>query len=158
MSDAAIRLQGEIIGQPNGPQRLYDAWTTGEIVDNDLRSLIPDTWTRCDQPEQIIGASCWVPMFRAAGQLVLPTNLPTPTYPLKIYRAAPEARRHGMAWAPDIQVAAYFRQRCEHFHETAVIYQATVRADAVLAIFNIKRPEHEIVVDPQLLGPVDPTR
>lgn len=130
MSDAAICLQGEIIGQPHGPQRLFDAWATGEILDADLRGLIPGTWTRCDQPEQIIGASCWVTLFRAASLLVLPTDLPLPTYPLTIYRAAPEARRHGMAWALDIQIADYFRRRCEQFHETAVVYQATVHADA----------------------------
>jgi hypothetical protein len=41
-SEAAVRLQGDVIGKLDGPRVLFDAWTTGTVSDGDLHNLIPN--------------------------------------------------------------------------------------------------------------------
>jgi hypothetical protein len=157
LSEAAMRVLSEVTSGGDGPQRLYGAWHVEDITDADLRDLLPLIWTRNgdDRPEQAIGAAAWVTMFRAAGPLVVPTNLPTPAYPLTLYRGAPEQHRCGMAWTPKADVAGHFRDRCGRFGKTAYIYRTTVEASTVLAVFHIRPPELEIIVDPRSLGGVE---
>lgn len=152
MSERAIRLQGEVIGQPDGPRVLFDAWKAGVVSDRDLRGLIPDAWIRSgnDRPEQVIGTQNWVAMFRAAGFVSQPTSLRAPVDTVTIYRGAPEQRSRGMAWSLDINTAEQHRQRCKNLTETALLYTATVQPPAVLALFH-SRGEEEVVVDPQFL-------
>lgn len=158
MSEPAIRLQGEVIGHPDGPRVLFDAWKARVVSDRDLRGLIPDAWIRSgnDQPEQVIGTQDWVSMFRTAGFVSQPTSLIAPVDTLTIYRGAPEQRSRGMAWSTDIITAEQHRQRCEKFNETALLYTATVQPPAVLALFH-SRGEEEVVLDPQFLIDHRPT-
>lgn len=152
MSEPAIRLQGEVIGHPDGPRALFDAWKAGVISVTDLRGLIPDAWIRSgnDQPEQVIGTQAWVAMFRAAGFVSQPASLIAPVDNLTIYRGAPEQRSRGMAWSTSIIIAEQHRQRSERFNENAFLYAATVQPPAVLALFHSRR-EEEVVVDPQFI-------
>jgi hypothetical protein len=151
-SEPAIRLQGDVIGRPDGPKILFDAWMAGDVSDGDLRGLIPDAWMRSgnDQPEQVIATHAWVTMFRAAGFVSQPTSLIAPVDALTVYRGAPEQRSAGMAWSVSIVKAEEFRQRCTKFNETALLYAATVEPAAVLGLFG-GRAEQEVVVDPQFL-------
>ena len=56
-----MRLLAEIVqDRLNGPRIPYDAWAAGQISNDDLRGLIPDTWLYVDWPERIIGAGKWV--------------------------------------------------------------------------------------------------
>lgn len=152
LSEAAIRLQGDVIGKPDGPRVLLDAWQHGLVSDIDLRGLLPDAWTRSgnDRPEQMIGTRAWMRMFRAAGFVSQPTYLTAPDRTLRIYRGAPEQRCRGMAWSSDPDKAEEHRQRCPHFGEIALVYTALVERDAVLALFG-SRAEREVVVDPAFL-------
>ncbi|HEU5469087.1 MAG TPA: hypothetical protein VFV67_00425 [Actinophytocola sp.] len=160
MSEPAIRLQGEVIGHPDGPRVLFHAWTAGVVSDRDLRGLIPDAWIRSgnDQPEQVIGTQHWVAMFRTAGFVSQPTSLIAPVDTVTVYRGAPEQRSRGMAWSTNINAAEQHRQRCEKFNETALLYTATIEPRGVLALFRSHR-EDEVVLDPQFLidhRPTDP--
>lgn len=153
LSEAAIRLQGDVIGKPDGPNVLLDAWRHGLVSDTDLRGLLPDAWTRSgnDRPEQVIGTRAWVRMFRAAGFVSQPTYLTAPDKTLRVYRGAPEQRWCGMAWSSDPDKAEEHRQRCTRFGEIALVYTALVEPAAVLALFG-SRAEQEVVVDPAFLS------
>ena len=152
LSEAAIRLQGDVIGKPDGPRVLLDAWQRGVVSNTDLRGLLPDAWTRSgnDRPEQVIGTQAWVRMFRAAGFVSQPTYLAVPDRTLRIYRGAPERRSRRMAWSVDPDKAEEHRQRCVRFGEDALVYTAQVEPAAVLALFG-SRAEQEVVVDPPFL-------
>jgi hypothetical protein len=73
-----MRLLAEIVlDLLKDPLILYDAWVGGRISDDNLRSLIPDTWLYVDWPERVVGAVEWVRMFRAAGFLSISYGLPS---------------------------------------------------------------------------------
>lgn len=144
--EAAARLRVDVVGTPNGAEPLYTAWTTGEITVAGLRDPSPET---------VIGAPAWVAMFRAAGQLLRPTNHPTLDNPLTIYRGTLPTCRRGMAWTTQRTKAEQFRVRRELAeHTPAFVYRATVPLDAVLGAFNT-RGEYEIVIDPAFVDHVD---
>ncbi len=160
-----MRLLAEIVqDRLNGPRILYDAWAAGQISNDDLRGLIPDTWLYVDWPERIIGAGKWVQLFRAAGFLSIPYGLPQPASAITVFRGATAERRVGMSWTPDINRASQFHQR-HSWHAPAAIYRTVVTPEAVLALLERKgeRPP-EVVVDPQMfttidqLGPLHPQR
>jgi hypothetical protein len=148
-----MRLMARIVqDRLQGPQILYDAWSSQLISDLDLRGLIPDTWLYVDWPERIIGAAKWVTMFRAAGFLSIPYGLPSPAGPMTVYRGASVERMAGMSWSEDINRADQFRQRQAWYASTA-IYRTVVAPDAVLALLE-RRGEGppEVVVDPVMLN------
>jgi hypothetical protein len=151
-----MRLLAEIVQDRfNGPGVLYDAWAAGQVTDDDLRGLIPDTWLYMDWPERIIGTGKWVRLFRAAGFLSIPYGLPRPAEPMTVYRGATAERRSGMSWTPDIDRADQFRQR-QSWHAPTAIYQTVVMPEAVLALLERKgESPPEVVVDPQMLTAID---
>jgi hypothetical protein len=156
VSEAGMRLLAEIVqDRLMGPRVLYDAWASGQISNDDLRSLIPDTWLYVDWPERIIGAGNWVRLFRTAGFLTIPYGLPRPERATTVFRGATAERRIGMSWTTDIDRADQFRQR-HSWHAPTAVYRAVVTPDAVLALLE-RRGEGppEVVVDPQMLTSVE---
>jgi hypothetical protein len=125
----------------------------------DLQGLLAEIWPRTDpSPESTIGAAASVELFHAAGPpLVVPTNQPEPPLPLTIYRGATEARQRGMAWTTLRSTAESFRDGRIRRQPgmAAFVYRTTVDHDAVLAVFNTRPPEAEIVVDPLILGDIE---
>jgi hypothetical protein len=156
VSEAGMRLLAGIVqDRLAGPRVLYDAWAVGQVSDQDLRALIPDTWLYLDWPERIIGAGKWVQMFRAAGFLSVPHGLSRPTSALTVFRGASVERRAGMSWTLDVNRADQFRQR-HSWHAPSAIYRAVVCPAAVFALLE-QRGESppEVVVDPQMLTQID---
>lgn len=147
LSDRAVRLRGEIVGDPTGPAHLLVAWTGGDVSDTDLRGTLLDIWSRIDEPEQAIGSGAWVRLFRAAGFVSQPDMLPAPAHSVKVYRGASVERARGMAWSTSLTTAGHHRLRSDRRGHPAKIYVATVAPDAVLALID-SRGEAEVIVDP----------
>jgi hypothetical protein len=147
-----MRLLAEIV---QGPQILYDSWAAGQVSDQDLRGLIPDTWLYVDWPERIIGAGKWVRMFRAAGFSSIPCGLPRPGSALTVFRGASFERCSGMSWTLDINRADQFRQR-HCWYGPSALYRTVVPPVAVLALLE-RRGESppEVVVDRMMLTGID---
>lgn len=144
-----------VIGQQDGPARLYNAWTAGQISLGSLRNTLADAWTRDDEPITHLDHDLWLEMFRAAGWLKVPTNLDNLVYPLTIYRGSTEERARRMSWTTNRAVAAEHVKRHKQ-HGNARVYEAVVGADAVLAYLNTGH-ECEVIVDPDKLGPIERT-
>lgn len=152
MSEAAQRLLSTIVSDRNmGPETLFSAWDGGLVSNEDLRGLIPDTWLYMDSPEQAIGFSRWVAMFRAAGFIAIPYGLTKPELPITAFRGATLERGRGMSWTVAIERAEQFRQRQSWSAPTA-IFRATVTPEALLALLE-RRGEGppEVVADPGML-------
>jgi hypothetical protein len=134
-----------------GPETLHSAWVRGLVSNEDLRGLIPDTWLYMESPEQAIGCSGWVAMFRAAGFIAIPYGLAKPQGPLRVFRGATLQRGRAMSWTVAIERAEQFRQRHSWSAPTA-IFRAVVTAEALLALLE-RRGEGppEIVADPSML-------
>jgi hypothetical protein len=108
----------------------------GALSNTDLRELLPTCWAYIDWPEEVIGAALWVPMFRAAGMLIVPTTGPRPDRPVDSVPRAPERRRMGMAWTLPRAKAVEYQVRYERRFETepAHLYRFTVEPSDVLAV------------------------
>jgi len=127
------------------------AWVSGLVSNADLRGLIPDTCLYIDWPEQVIGSSGWVPMFRAAGFITIPYGIAKPERSVEVFRGATLLRSRAMSWTVDIERAEQFRQRHSWFGPTA-IFRATVPPEALLALLE-RRGEGppEVVAYPGML-------
>lgn len=147
-----MRLQVHM-SEPGYPRQVWEAWEARRIMDEDLVELLPYAWLYSQEPERVLATARWVTMFRAAGFLLLPTNLGRPTTPLRAFRGATEARMTGMAWYLDRRDAAPISKRHARFGE-AHIYVTTVPLEAMLAHLQRADEGPEIIVDPQLLGEI----
>ncbi len=154
LSAAAVRLQ-EYIHTPDFPLRLWQQFDAGMLTSEDLQELLPQTWMYREGPERIIGAAKWVSMFRTAGFLVVPTNIPTPTKPMRIFRGATEARARGMAWYVNRQDADVMQRRHARYGPTCTYY-TTAAPGVLLAIFVRPGDGPEVVLDPQSLSDIFP--
>jgi hypothetical protein len=164
LSANAERLRPQLVVQPGGPNRLLAAWRSGQLLDTDLPTLIPDAWLSSDSPERVIGAEAWVELFDAAGFFVFPS---TPAmlalqrmFPsdspgeMTLFRGSTVERARGMSWVPAPKVAEPFRLRAEATvgSETAV-FRARVASSGVLAIIfhALDTGGVEYVVNPAVL-------
>lgn len=146
----ALHLKAEL-QTCDGVGRLLAAWSNHEVSDNDLSCLIPDLWVyHCDWPECMIGADRWVPMFRAAGFLRVPTNLTVPSGPLDLYRGASPDRSRGMAWSLSAAEAEQFRKR--HGPGVTAVFHTTAQLTDMLAKFQRPGLAEEVVLDPERLS------
>jgi hypothetical protein len=148
MSEAALRLLEQVVGKPDGPRVLYEAWTSRRIGDSDLAELIPDTWLYNDSSEPTIGSIRWVEMFRAAGFLLRPTNGTRPVDAVNVYRGATRERTYGMSWTTNQDTAKQFARRHEQIG-ISHLYRALAPLDAILARFERPGEGQEFVLDPE---------
>jgi hypothetical protein len=116
MPEAAVLLRAAVTGQLDGPCTLYGAWRRGRCRTRP-GEFLPTCWACIDWPEEVIGAALWVPMFRAAGMLIVPTTEPRPDRPWILYRGAPERRRLRMAWTLARAKAVEYQVRPERRFE-----------------------------------------
>jgi hypothetical protein len=136
--------------------RLWEQFDAGTVTVEDLRLLLPEAWTSRDRPEQVIGATKWVDMFRAAGFLASSRFLPEPRLPSwLLFRGATAQRARGMAWYLRREDADNTRGRHAGFGPP-LTYATRAPDRAVLAMFQRPGEGTEVVVEPWLLGRIWP--
>jgi hypothetical protein len=156
--DRFQRLQVAVMTDRLGaPTILYDAFTRGEVEHDEFCLLLPDVWTGTDHPVGEVSYAGWVEMFRAAGFLSVarhPGPAPAqPVAPITIYRGATVASGGiGLSWSLHFAVAKDFSNRWGQLSGPSVVYEATVSPGAILAIFEVRPYEPEVVVEPGMLG------
>lgn len=153
LSEAPI--MPNVIGQHGGPTRLYNAWAARQIMLGSMRNTLANAWTFDDEPITHLDHDLWLGMFRAAGWLKVPTNLPDLAYPVTIYRGSTEDRARRMSWTTNRETAVQHASRHGQ-HGSAWVYETVVTAEMVLAYLNTRR-ECEVIVDPAKLGPIERT-
>ena len=79
LSEPCLRLQ-EHFHKLDFPERLWDQFDAGHLTVDDLRELLPPAWMYREGPEQVIGWSKWVAMFRTAGVLMVRPISRNPRY------------------------------------------------------------------------------
>ncbi|MGH3685951.1 MAG: hypothetical protein ACRDSM_13000 [Pseudonocardiaceae bacterium] len=139
-----------VVGQLEGASRLYRAWRAGEISRGSLRNTLPLAWSYDDQPMTHLEQDEWLELFRAAAPIKQPTNLPTLSFPLTLYRGSTHQRRRRMSWTTECDVARQFMNRHREYGD-AGLYSVVVERDAMLAHLNPRRVEFEVVVDQAML-------
>jgi hypothetical protein len=155
--DLVLRLRlAIVVDRAAAPSLLRDALRTGTVGPEELGVLIPEVWTGTDHPVGDVGQDEWVAMFREAGFLSVAYHsggaASQPTGPTTIYRGATiRSGGLGMSWTRNRGSAGEFARRWGQFHGPSVVYQATVPPDAILALFEMRAFESEVVVDPAIL-------
>jgi uncharacterized protein len=130
---------------------LYKSWRLELVTDETLRDVILEAW-KSSWPMFALRQRDWLLMFSATG--FVSSGTPQPTDPLTIYRGA-ELKTHGygMSWS-------LFRGIAEQHVEmqmmslsgfAAGVFEATVPADAVLAMIVEDAGEDEVIVNPHRL-------
>lgn len=117
---------------------LREMWDSGELSHEELRELVPDTWSDAEPSSE----PAWWPLFKAAAPLV--DDLP-PGDPLTIYRGAQSHDVLGLAWSLDCSVAAWFALR---FDETGQVIVGSVPR-AKVAAYITNRDEAEVIAHPR---------
>jgi hypothetical protein len=143
-------VMSNVVGQLEGPGRLYHAWRACEISRGSLRNTLPLAWSYDDRPMIHLEHDEWLELFRAAAPIKQPANLPALTFPLKLYRGSTHEWRRRMSWTTECHVARQFINRHREYGDAA-LYSVVVERDAVLAHLNLRRVEFEVVVDPAML-------
>lgn len=154
MTAAGHSVHARIDQQTDGPEKLYSAWSTGEVTERaDLVCLLEEAWIRAvgDRPEQLLPPRQWVQLFRAAGFFKIPSSLPDLAAPLVVYRGATEQRKRGMGWSVDIDMAREHQQRDNDLNLHGRLYKATLVPGGALAYVNSFLQEQEVIVDPTYL-------
>jgi hypothetical protein len=112
-----------------------------------LREMLPTVWIDTEHPKQF-GYAKLVKLFRTTGFLTDMPGLEEP-YPCTVYRGCLPIDKRGISWTLLREKATWFAHRLNEPGKGRV-YEATVPAEAVLAVFT-GRGEAEVLVDPKYL-------
>lgn len=129
-------------------------WISRKIRNVEIAALLPDVWSAAEYPSRSLRMIDWILLFRIAAY-------PKPDKPVRIYGAAPPRYARGMAWTTDVEQARRFVDRWRN--RPGFVYTVVAGPDAVLCDIDAQSPdggrnEHEIVVDPGRLGPIERLR
>lgn len=134
--------------------RVYAPWLTdllqaaGLLEPQAVTAGVPAAWSVCEFPEfgSAVGRRRWLGMFAAAGFTVDGEPADRPHGTVTLYRGATHARRRGMSWSSDLDVARHFAGGALPGRMPGQVYRLEAPWSAVLAVIN-DRNEGEHVVD-----------
>jgi hypothetical protein len=144
---------------------LLDVVRADRLQLSDLPEIIANVWTRDDSPTSDLSEAGWLEIFRAAGFFCYPPlavrspdgtrdPLGRPGTPVTLYRGSTAERQRRMSWAYEPAMAEQLGTRHAH-HDAAVLYQATVAPDAILAYLERRDEGWTIVVHPAGLANIE---
>jgi hypothetical protein len=118
-------------GTMSGADLLWRAVVSG-VVSGDVLARVLGNVFRFSYPNGP-GKASWIHMFRMAGYTQMTPDACKPAErphgPLRLYRGAPEGRRHGLSWTPSPQAAARFTKA---WGGPGVIWEADIPPDRLL--------------------------
>jgi hypothetical protein len=137
-------------GRIHGPALLLDAWHRGIIAPAVITAEIGNAWSAAEYPERAIGRPQWLELFSVAGYTLGGQSTARPAAPVRLWRGSPAARRRGMAWTADPEVARQFANSGFRGRPPGVLYE-TVAPPSSLLCRPGGRAESEYVVNPRRL-------
>jgi ADP-ribose pyrophosphatase YjhB (NUDIX family) len=122
-------LDREVLAARQFALQLQERWRSRLVSPADMRELLPACWKLAGSPGSglpSVAEDEWRKMFRFAA-------FPAPAAPLTLYRGTAPARRCGMSWTTDVEVALRFAAASTWRGEDGRVWVATVQPRHVLA-------------------------
>jgi hypothetical protein len=165
MSASGFVVFSEIRASGQPPLTLRDAVRAGRIPASDLPEIIANLWTWDDSPTSDLGETGWLEIFRAARFFSYPplmvrqpdgTRVPLarPSSAVTLYRGSLPDRMRRMSWTSERDLAERLGRRHTPYG-AAVLYKATVAANAILAYLERRAEGWTVVVDPAGLTSIE---
>lgn len=135
-------------GRVYAPRLTCELWDHGLLEPQAVTAGVPLAWCDCELPEMgsSVGRRRWLEMFAAAGFTVDGEPADRPHGTVALYRGATHARRRGMSWSSDLEVARRFAGGALRGRMPGQVYRLEAPWSAALAVIN-DRTEGEHVID-----------
>jgi hypothetical protein len=98
MSEAGLRLYGELATASDRPQLIASAVASHRIPSDDLPELFWFAWVYSDEPTLTLSEAVWTSIFKTAGFFSWPSARARPLTPMTVYRGAMVDRPQPMSW------------------------------------------------------------
>jgi hypothetical protein len=133
-------------GRTRGPELLWEAWMYGVISPAVLTAAAGPVWSAAEYPEGTLGRQSWLELFTDAGFTIDGTAADRPAGPVTLWRGSVHARRRGMSWTSDREIAQNFADGELPGRQPGQLWQVTAPPAAILCVDN-GRQEAEHVLD-----------
>ena len=132
------------------------------LSQKDFSHLLSDAWVKTEMPnsDSNFTTNEFVKLFRVADKTALMEDSELEEYiglsdKMTIYRGVKSGTPNNikkLSWTLDYDKAEWFAKR---FDENGLVYEATIKKENILALFN-RRGESEVIVDPRYLMNITP--